>query len=314
MLRKVIKQGPSTLMVSLPAKWAKANNISRGTELYVEEKPGQIQFRSSKKQQSKANVNVSGYPPQLIRKTVGALYKAGYDEIAVQYGTSAEFGTILSFSNNELIGFEIVEESGKTLLLKEVSALHPEEFDRMLRRAEMFVQSMAHDVYDAWRHGHWDELSRIEVRDLNINKLVNYCQRATHKAPSLFPEPFALYFCVEMLEKIGDGYKGITRELRATRLKRSQTVARHFEHMNTLVDIFCHQLRKFDIKKMIEYQQIKDTAVQEIIKAAEKAPRSEVRILYTFWTIMWFLYSALEDLFVLHERSLVESEKKNPDF
>ena len=33
MQRKVIQQGPSTLMVSLPSKWVKENNIKKGEEL-----------------------------------------------------------------------------------------------------------------------------------------------------------------------------------------------------------------------------------------------------------------------------------------
>ena len=36
MQRKVIQQGPSTLMVSLPSKWVKENNIKKGEELTVD--------------------------------------------------------------------------------------------------------------------------------------------------------------------------------------------------------------------------------------------------------------------------------------
>ena len=33
MKRKVVKQGKSTLMISLPSKWVKDNNINRGDEI-----------------------------------------------------------------------------------------------------------------------------------------------------------------------------------------------------------------------------------------------------------------------------------------
>ncbi|MBI4450977.1 phosphate uptake regulator PhoU [Candidatus Woesearchaeota archaeon] len=304
MLRKVVQQGPATLMISLPARWARQNRVAKGRELHVQEHPGRIQFSVTDQKRGVASVDISGYPAQLARKVIGGLYKAGYDEIAVRHSTVAELETVLSFANNELIGFEVVSQNGRSLLLKEVSALHPEEFNRMLQRAALFVQSMATDTYQMWKTGRWDEMASIELRDLHVNKLANFCRRAIHQSPSSFAEPFSLYVCVELLEKAGDGYKGLTRELRSTRPKYTEAVARYILDVNALVDIFNRQLQKFDMQRMAEYQQIKDKAVRGITLAAAKAPRSHIRILYTLWTIMWFLYSALDDLFVIHQASL----------
>ena len=37
MKRKLVKQGAATLMVSIPSKWAKANNLDKGDEVELDE-------------------------------------------------------------------------------------------------------------------------------------------------------------------------------------------------------------------------------------------------------------------------------------
>ena len=60
MRRKVIKQGPSTLMVSLPSKWVKNKNIKRGDEINLFEQGEDIIISLEKKEQFQ-KINPSKY-------------------------------------------------------------------------------------------------------------------------------------------------------------------------------------------------------------------------------------------------------------
>ena len=44
MIRKVIQQGPGTLMVSLPSKWVKKNGIEKGQDINVMMKGNMLVF------------------------------------------------------------------------------------------------------------------------------------------------------------------------------------------------------------------------------------------------------------------------------
>ena len=42
MKRKLVKQGPATLMVSLPVKWLQSQNLNKGDEVDIEVKDNKI--------------------------------------------------------------------------------------------------------------------------------------------------------------------------------------------------------------------------------------------------------------------------------
>ena len=88
MERKVMKQGPSTLVVSLPSKWTKKYNVKKGSSIFLKEHGSTISIsKHAEKGETKITVDASGTLPMTHRIT-GALYKAGYDEINMKYSTS----------------------------------------------------------------------------------------------------------------------------------------------------------------------------------------------------------------------------------
>ena len=68
MKRKIYKLGKSTLVVSLPSKWAKKYNISSNQELHVLEKDRSITFSTdSEHSESEVEINIEGLNEDLIK-------------------------------------------------------------------------------------------------------------------------------------------------------------------------------------------------------------------------------------------------------
>ena len=94
--RKVILHGPSTLTISIPAKWAKQHGIKKGDDLTVEEEgrflyvyPGKTSPLVRRTRADFSNLSDAG-----IRSIMAMLHKSGYDEIEITVSSSAELKAI----------------------------------------------------------------------------------------------------------------------------------------------------------------------------------------------------------------------------
>ena len=50
MKRKLVRQGSSTLMISLPSKWVKSNNLDKGSEIDIDEKENVLEISVERKE------------------------------------------------------------------------------------------------------------------------------------------------------------------------------------------------------------------------------------------------------------------------
>ncbi len=92
--RKIIQLGRETFVVSLPSAWLKRHKLKKGDELAVEELgPKLVVCPKSEAKPGKAVVDVSG-TGAVARRVLGALYKAGYDEMEIRFESQKELQTI----------------------------------------------------------------------------------------------------------------------------------------------------------------------------------------------------------------------------
>ncbi len=75
MKRKIVKQGPSTLMVSLPKRWADRHAIKSGVEIEVEEINGFLMLKPERKK-ARVSMDVASYNA-LDEKAIKALEESG---------------------------------------------------------------------------------------------------------------------------------------------------------------------------------------------------------------------------------------------
>ena len=173
MKRKVARIGPSTLMISLPSKWAKKYGLKKGDELDILENNEKLivstQDEISKKE---LEINVSSLDLMLYR-LIGAVYKSGYEQVKIVFNTPKQLETIYDVLRKTCIGFEIIEQSKNFIVIKEISKPEQQEFENVLRRNFLFLLSVANDSLDSVSPYFLTSLSYISSKNLfaSINSI-----------------------------------------------------------------------------------------------------------------------------------------------
>lgn len=206
MKRRVIKQGNNTLTITLPRKWARDAGIKSGDELEVEEKEGALCINSSSELPlKKIQVNM-GSLGVLKNRTIIGLYRFGYDEVELFYDSPELISSIRAVLN-ECIGFEIVKQGNKSVLIKDLTGRLNLDFKMMLRRLFLILKGMIEDGFLALEKKDLALLKTIPSRDIEINKFSQAGMRYLFKTET-FPEKLVIYFLIlNNLELIGDEYK-----------------------------------------------------------------------------------------------------------
>lgn len=252
MKRKVVQISGSTLMISLPADWARKFNVKKGDELELEVADAQLVLSPTQaKGSEKAKVDVTGTQP-LTRRIVGAIYKAGYDEAEIRFSTKEECDIVSDVIGKVSIGFEVTSQGDNHLIMKGVSTVEKGEFDSILRRMFHLLNLMAAETLSAVKKGDKNDLLQVSLIDHDVNKFADFCRRILNKyGYVLFRRTPPLYFIVEQLEKIGDIYKGICKERIAHNGKPlSEEELKLFEEVNNFFRDFQDIFYTFSLKDM----------------------------------------------------------------
>ena len=192
MKRKVVKHGPSTLIVSLPNQWAKRFRIEKGDELEVEEK-GNMLFVSTKKEKKgdTVEVDVTGLDRTSLISLIRSLYKRGYDEILLTFKNKSfmyhRLGhkiTVLSVVHeelNRLSGLEVIQQNEHLCRLRILSEVSYSEFNNVVRRIFFLLMDVLKDFIKAAETNDNFLLKTIEEKHNTITKLLSYCIRVLNK-------------------------------------------------------------------------------------------------------------------------------------
>ena len=124
MIRKLVKHGPSTLIVSLPAKWVKKMGLKAGDEVAVDEEDNQVTVSTSKNLRKDCiTVNITNLDRTSVVLLMHALYRNGYCNVDLFFdkpetthfrtGESVSFSKIIHDMTSRLIGYEVAKESPK---------------------------------------------------------------------------------------------------------------------------------------------------------------------------------------------------------
>jgi phosphate uptake regulator len=211
MKRRIVQHGPSTLTISLPSNWTKQFSLRKGDELSIEPLKSGLYITCGKTESSSKRISVKGMH-HIINRAIAALYKAGYDEIIVEYEGTQELQKIHDNVNHSYIGLEIVDESKTQITIRKVSETSADEFRSIFRRIFHFLISTAEEGYQAAMDKDREAYERLIIRDMTINKLTDFCRRIVNKhGQTEYLHETALYHLIEQLEKIGDMYRDLNK-------------------------------------------------------------------------------------------------------
>ena len=224
MKRKVIQIANSTQLISLPRKWSQKYGIKKGDEIEVEEDGDKLLIKTESTPNAKEiEVDVSGLTPRLADRFIARAYQKGYDAITIKYD-KPELSIAIQEKVKELLGFEIMEQSRGTIVVKSISTKLDIDFDSSLRRAFLIVIDMADTCLEAFEKNDNKTLENIYHKDFDVNKFCYFCLRFINKGFHGGFGTYILYYLIESLEDAGDEYKALAKYLAKIKIKKNNLI------------------------------------------------------------------------------------------
>ncbi len=253
MERKAIELAKKTLVVSMPAKWVKENNVLKGQTLEVLEDKNKLTISTNK------NISFNKITIDLRNKqtfdqyTLAYLYQAGIDEIKVQFNSNKQF-ELITKKIPELMGYEIINQSQDFFEIKNVSSPLEKEFDNMFRRTFHILQEFADMSLSYIKEKNYEKLNSLLLLETSIDKFTDFCKRILNKKGYKEHEKTVfLYTIVRDLEKIADFYESIIREILTSKQELDDKTEKLFSRTNQFIKQFHELVFKFNEEKQTRF-------------------------------------------------------------
>ncbi len=257
MKRKVVQIAGFTKVISLPSQWVKKNNINKGDELDVIEQNRSLIISTNKENRKaqKAVIDLSKIDEGIIWPILASIHKTGYNEIRINRLNSNVRKVIHDKIPSSLFGFEIIEQSSDSCLIKNIAEGTPANFKSLKRKLFMVTSSQAKQSLEFIRKKNRSEFEEIFSLEETNNKLSNFCQRLLNEEITDMKNRYE-YFIVWLLENVGDGYRDICREISKEKdIKVSSDVLKAYEKVNEAFEEYHELFYKFSLPKIAHFHE-----------------------------------------------------------
>jgi len=217
MKRKLISQGGGGYTIYLPKKWVDELRLKPGEEvevtpkdknLIISAKPGKV-INSKTFDLETVNKNH-------IRSVIASAYKAGYDEIILNFKEQPKVHEINAIINT-FTGLELFSQKKNSVTIKSFLTTRPEDVESLIVKMFQMINLITKTIQEEW--------SRIDIKNvdstvLNIRKLRDHCLRTVHFHKYGGDKSYDYYDLVTQLEKIATSFVHFGHYVHRNRPKR----------------------------------------------------------------------------------------------
>ena len=301
MRRKLVQHGLSSLTLSLPRKWIKNNQLSKGEELEIEESEDKLVICAKRKQRiKKISVDVTD-AGLMIKKIVGATYKAGYDEVNVKFKSFEELEAVQKLIKEQFTGFEIISQTKEMIVIKSISKLEFEEFEESLKRFFTILNQISTEASQAIIKEDYSWLKKITLLKKESDKFADFCRRAIlsgFKDEKRRSEP--LYVIIEELEKVSDRYRDLCEIIYEKKLKMSSKIQSLSKEIDEFLGDFYFLFYNFDMDRLIKFGKSKTILQKKIEGLYSSVSKEELKVLVVFDKIVNLIFDLNGPLMAVH--------------
>ena len=274
MRRKLVQHGNTSLTVSIPKKWTDKFHLKKGDEIEIDEQGDSIILKADKggiKPIKKGILDIS-ILGSLSRRAFDAMYKAGYDEVEINYTNNSQLVDIEKAINLEAMTFEIVKQEKNKCIVKNISEADTKEFDQLLRRTVLLLKVMSDDILTALKNRDYDTIRNIKDLERTNNKFTHFCRRALAKnSYKEYDKTVFLYTFVEQLESCADELKFLCNFLiENSDMRIDREIISLFEDVNKATSLFTELFNKFDIQKAKKLSSLRKRVIKDAFELFNK--------------------------------------------
>lgn len=276
-----MKQGPSTLVVSIPSALVKRFKVKKGDSVFLkdQEKGFAVSFHPQN-DEKKIAVDLSGTLP-MTHRIVGALYKAGYDEMTLKYSTAEEAKAILE-TIPRLQGHEVFQHQKNAIVVKGIVKMDQESFDILYRKCFHVVKDMAEDTVIALKKNDKELMQQVILKDDMMAVFVDYTRRMLLKG-IVSEQSTELYYIATQLEKIADRLKYVCRYYASpsssshVKQKPTQAIVVFLEEVTKYFQLFETLFYSFSLEKVAHFGKERKRLLKRQEELFPSVPRQEMR-------------------------------------
>jgi len=278
MQRKLIQHGLSSLTISLPQKWIKGHNLKKGEEVGVTESKGRLVVSAETNHEHKRiSIDITNAEP-MIRRIVGATYKAGYDEVEIKFSSYEELKTIQELMREQFTGFEIMNQTKNQITIKDVAQPSVEEFNNVLRRFFFVLHQIASEVSSAAEKNDKEWLKSTTLLKIESDRCADFCRRAINTGfDSTFKRHAPLYTVIEQMEKVIDRYVELSKYIITENIEPNNDLRELLKELNKFQEMFVQVFYKFELQKMIEFGKTRQSILDKVEASIQNCTKKEIK-------------------------------------
>jgi len=180
MKRKIIKLGTASLVTSLPSIWIKKYNLNAGDEIELIEQGGNIVITTKKQQKGfTAKVTLDSVD-KFMNRLIHVPYRLGCDRLEIEIKDIKVMPKLLTILE-QLLGFEIINQTEKKIVVEMVAQSMEADFDKILRRNFLIVLTMIKELGDAIEQNKIAKLDEVISLENMADKFCFFCERMLNK-------------------------------------------------------------------------------------------------------------------------------------
>lgn len=183
MKRKLVQQGNSTLMVSLPAKWLEQNELKKGDEISIQENEGYLSLsKEGIKRKKEVELDVKDYHLTVVKSIITNCYRMGYEKIKINYESSIQYDAIEQTTRRWIIGFEVIKKEKNSCVIENITEPATEQYENILSK---YFSNLEY-LYELTKSrisgkSSKEEYGEFEETEERLLKYLNFCRRITAK-------------------------------------------------------------------------------------------------------------------------------------
>ena len=236
MKRKVAKIGPSTLMVSLPAKWAKENGLKKGDELNlaVDKKEIIFSLEENKRVKKEVVLDITDLNKFLLIRYLETFYLNNYDSIKLTYSKPEIFrdkikeyipiNQLIKELSQRFIGMEIVNQTRNMTELRCFLLEQEQDLENIGRRIFYLFKSITQEFLQSLEKGRKEFHLALPSHHDTISRFIYYYLRVldqSGKSEAEKKQLFNLYLIIDkMMDKLRHLEEAIVEKGCSKKVKR----------------------------------------------------------------------------------------------
>jgi phosphate uptake regulator len=297
MKRKIIKQGPSTLMVSLPSKWIKKLGLIKGDEIEVTELDRKLLISPDKEKAiGEYRIKIPN-PEFFLKRFVHVPYNMGYDSIRIDY-ENRDVADLVQEQLKFLMGFEMLKETDSYCIIQNVTKGIEEEFENIFQREIFVLIDFYEELVKFMKDKDLEGIKKILQKDFQITRYHLFSKRMLNKVGYKDEKKVCSIYSINVLiELVSDHLRDICNVI-VEKGFPDKAVVGIAEKGLRQARLFSEIFQKFDINKIIEMRDLRVECFKSI-EGADFGKNPEI--------IAWHIRTIIDLIHHMSEQFIYES-------